>query len=208
MSARTPGLLGISANFEAQMAAPLDARMICDTKADLLLATTWEANDGGHYAYVGMIVTVNGDGTPANNGVYRLTALPYTSAGNWEQCGSATPVPAFAEIAFAYGDASPRTIYTTSGTQRVWQVLLAIDTPFNGTGPALTIGDSGDADRLMAATQNDPKTADVYSTQPAYEYSDGTAITLSITPGAGASAGSGKIQDCLARALEYGFGQD
>jgi hypothetical protein len=194
MTARTKGLASFSANFETQMAAPLDARMLCDTKADLLLATTWEANDGGHYAYVGMLVTVNGDSTSANNGVYRLTALPYTSAGNWERCGSSADAPAIAEIAFAYGDATPRTIYTTIGTQRVWQVLLSIDTPFNGTAPALTIGDAGDADRLMTATQNDPKTADVYSTQPAYEYSDGTAITLSITPGAGASAGSGKIQ--------------
>lgn len=90
---REKGSIPFSANFEAQKSAPIDARMICDTKADLLLATTWEANDGGHYAYVGMLVAVNGDSTPANNGVYRLTALPYTSAGNWEQLGSASPIP-------------------------------------------------------------------------------------------------------------------
>ena len=194
MTARTKGLASFSANFESQMAAPIDARMVCDTKADLLLATTWEANDGGHYAYVGMIVAVNEDSTPANNGVYRLAALPYTSAGNWEQTGTGSGSPSIAEIAFSYGDATPRTIYTTTGTQRVWQVALSIDTPFNGTSPSLTIGDAGDADRLMAASQNNPKTSDVYSTNPAYEYTTGTAITLTIVPGAGASAGSGKIQ--------------
>ena len=195
MSERTRGTLGVSANFEPQIAGPFDGRMVCDTKADLLLATTWEANDGGHYAYVGMIVAVNGDSTPANNGVYRLAALPYTSAGNWEQCTTpSSGGQTIAEIAFAYGDASPRTIYTIVGTQRVWQVALSIDTPFNGTSPSLTIGDAGDADRLMAATQNDPLTVSVYSSNPAYEYTTGTAITLTIVPGAGASAGSGKIQ--------------
>jgi hypothetical protein len=99
-----------------------------------------------------------------------------------------------AEIAFSYGDATPRTIHTTVDTRRVWQVLLAIDVPFNGASPSLAVGDAGDADRLMAATQNDPLTIGVYATQPAHEYASGTAITLTIVPGSGASAGSGKIQ--------------
>ena len=100
------------------------------------------------------------------------------------------------EINFAYGDASPLALYTipTSPAKTCWAVALAIDTPFNGTSPSLTIGDVGDADRLMAATQNDPTTAGTYTTNPAHVYAAGSVITLTIVPGAGASAGSGKIQ--------------
>ena len=115
--------------------------------------------------------------------------------GNWvDVTPGGTGQSVIAEINFSYGDATPRAIYSVVGTQRVWQVLLSIGVPFNGTSPSLSIGDAGDADRLMTVTQNDPKTVDVYSTNPAYEYTDGSVITLTITPGAGASAGSGKIQ--------------
>ena len=113
---------------------------------------------------------------------------------NWIAMAIGSAGVSIAEIAFAYGDATPRTIFTTVGTQRVWSVELSIDVPFNGTTPALKIGDAGNTSRLMATTQNDPKTVNVYSTSPAYEYAAGTAIILTITPGSGASAGSGKIQ--------------
>jgi hypothetical protein len=85
---RTNGLSSFSANFEPQVASPLDARHIVETKADLTTTSVWEANDGTVYTYVGMIVCVYNDGTPANNGVYYLTAADYTVAGNWEQLGS------------------------------------------------------------------------------------------------------------------------
>jgi len=86
--AREKGTVSFSANFEAQKAAPIDARMLVDTKADLISPTTWTANDGSIYAYLGMVVSVHSDSTPANNGVYQLTTLPYTIAGNWIQLGS------------------------------------------------------------------------------------------------------------------------
>lgn len=84
---RNKGIASFSANFEPQVAAPLDARMLVPTKAELLLAATWQANDGGVYSYVGMIVCVYADSTPANNGLYRLTAADYTQASNWTMAG-------------------------------------------------------------------------------------------------------------------------
>jgi len=86
---RTNGILGISANFEPQVAGAFDARAVVPTQADLLLATTWEANDGGTYIYVGMTVTVAEDSTPANNGVYiLLNVAGYTNINNWKFVGS------------------------------------------------------------------------------------------------------------------------
>lgn len=91
---RTKGLANFAANFEPLMAAPLDARMLVATRADLLSAATWTANDGSVYTYVGMTVSVNEDTTPENNGIYRLTAADYTDIDNWAQLGeggSGTP---------------------------------------------------------------------------------------------------------------------
>ena len=70
--ARVKGTLGISANFEPQIAAAFDARANVPTKADLILAATWVALDSGTYVYNGMTVTVSEDSTAANNGIYVL----------------------------------------------------------------------------------------------------------------------------------------
>ena len=100
------------------------------------------------------------------------------------------------EIAFAWGDASPRTIFTVpaSPALTLWRVGLLIDEPFNGVNPSVSVGDVTDAGRLMAAGQNDPLTAGVYASNPAILYTPGDEIRISITPGAGATAGSGKVQ--------------
>ena len=70
--ARVKGTLGISANFEPQIAAAFDARANVPTKADLILAATWVALDSGTYVYNGMTVTVSEDSTASNNGIYVL----------------------------------------------------------------------------------------------------------------------------------------
>lgn len=84
--ARSKGLLGISANFEPQIAAALDARDSVPTKAELYLTATWTANDGGIYTYVSMKTVVWNDGT--NNGMYILTGADYTNPVNWIKLGS------------------------------------------------------------------------------------------------------------------------
>ena len=95
------------------------------------------------------------------------------------------------EVAFSYGDATPVAAATALTGKLVYGVQIHIRVPFNGTGAALTVGDVGDTDRLMAAADNDPTAIGGYTTTPAYAYGSDTGITLSITPGAGASQGAG-----------------
>lgn len=97
------------------------------------------------------------------------------------------------ELAFAWGDASPRTIETVTSGKLVYGVQLHIDTAFNGSGAELTVGDAADPDRLMAAAQNDPTAAGTYTSAPVHRYGADTAVLLTITPGAGASAGAGLL---------------
>ena len=56
--ARNKGLASFSANFEPQVASPLDARDVVDTATDLISPSIWLANDGTNYTYVGMKVVV------------------------------------------------------------------------------------------------------------------------------------------------------
>jgi hypothetical protein len=72
-------------------------------------------------------------------------------------------------------------------------VQIHIRVPFDGIGAALTVGDAGDTDRLMAAADNDPTAVGSYTTTPAYAYGSDTGLTLGITPGAGASQGAGVL---------------
>lgn len=89
--ARVKGTLGISANFEPQIAASFDARANVPTKADLILAATWVALDSGTYVYNGMTVTVSEDSTAANNGIYVLldtAEIETTDYSGWLFIGS------------------------------------------------------------------------------------------------------------------------
>lgn len=85
---RTFGDSSFAANFEPKKAAPLDARTVVNTKAELLLLATWNSGDGNSYTYKGMLVAVINDPTSNNNGVYRLTDADYTSVSSWALIGT------------------------------------------------------------------------------------------------------------------------
>ena len=97
------------------------------------------------------------------------------------------------EVAFSYGDATPVAAATALAGKLVYGVQIHIRIPFDGTGAVLTVGDVGDTDRLMAATDNDPASVGSYTTTPSYAYGSDTGLTLGITPGAGASQGAGVL---------------
>lgn len=79
--ARRKGSLKLGSNIEPQVDAPLDARAVVPTTADLTDAGNWD------YFYVGMVVAVAETGR-----VYVLTGDPDepdpTDAANWRELGS------------------------------------------------------------------------------------------------------------------------
>ena len=75
--ARQKGSMNISGTIEPKAGGPLDARSVVPTLTDLTTAANFP------YAYVGMETYVT-----AENKKYRLTALPVTSADNWEEIGA------------------------------------------------------------------------------------------------------------------------
>lgn len=75
--ARTKGMLNLSGNLEVNAGAPLDARTVVPTVADLTNASNFQ------YKYIGMPVVVQATGD-----MYILTANDVTVAANWKQVGS------------------------------------------------------------------------------------------------------------------------
>lgn len=80
---REPGQLVFPANFERNIAAPLDAAQKVNTLNALTSPDTFRAvNDGIDYSYVGMYTVVVGD-SEQNNGFYILKQQPTTNIANW-----------------------------------------------------------------------------------------------------------------------------
>ena len=95
---RTPGVFNFSSNFEALIAAPLDARLTVTTYAALTDGATIP------YPYLGMIVVVTSDTGATTNGIYYCTDIGTTPA-----FASATTI--WTQVASSASDT-----YTTGGT--------------------------------------------------------------------------------------------
>ena len=75
--ARTKGSANFAGSLEVLAGAPLDAREVVGTVADLTTAATFD------YVYVGLKVYVK-----ENHKLYVLNDLNYTSSGSWSEIGS------------------------------------------------------------------------------------------------------------------------
>lgn len=80
--ARQKGTLSLASNIEPSMAAPLDARDVVNTVADLTTEGSFP------YSYVGMKVTVKATGD-----LYILTGADPTLSASWKKVGSDIVVP-------------------------------------------------------------------------------------------------------------------
>lgn len=97
------------------------------------------------------------------------------------------------EIPFSFGDATPLVLFTALAGKLIQRVTLFIESAFDGDTPSLMIGDEGDAARLMSAGENDPREEAAYQVTPNLSYDTDTQVKLFISPGSGASQGSGLV---------------
>jgi hypothetical protein len=95
-------------------------------------------------------------------------------------------------INFSYGDVTTQTIYALTAGQRITQVEIVFDVAFNVVS-TISVGDSGNTQRLMTTGQNNPLSTDVYATTPFYKYASNTDILLTLNTGMGATQGSGVV---------------
>lgn len=87
--ARARGTFNFSANLEVKKQGALDSRLVVQTYAELVLASTWADDDNKIWLYDGMIVSVVAD-TTGKNGVYKLNNKDaYNEASSWERIDAA-----------------------------------------------------------------------------------------------------------------------
>jgi hypothetical protein len=131
--ARNKGIFDFSNNFEVRARAPLDAKMLVETVADLVDPTQWSPNSSPseEWTYVGMIVSVYDDPAPSNNGIYRLKDTDYTIPGNWEKLESG------GGVSIAYIDGSLNNIRAT------YVADASLGTSFTWTNGILDASGSG-----------------------------------------------------------------
>lgn len=101
--------------------------------------------------------------------------------------------PTIPPIAFSFGDATPNDIYTATVDGTFTDVRMTIETDFDGTGPSVALGVTGDLDALLATNQSDPTEVGAYENAPDVHVSAGDQVIISITPGSGASQGAGRV---------------
>lgn len=81
---RNKGTFNFAANFEVLTKAPLDARLVVDTKSNLTDPAIWEDSNTNVWLYNGIVVSVVSDPTATNNGLYFLTdEANYNDPASW-----------------------------------------------------------------------------------------------------------------------------
>ena len=100
--------------------------------------------------------------------------------------------PSSEEIAFSWGDATPRIIQEMVTGLTINMIKLVIQTAFNGTGATLSLGIIGTPELFMATTENIPSVVGTYIVTPGYKFTSTNTVRLFITPGS-ASSGNGVI---------------
>lgn len=118
-----------------------------------------------------------------------FTAIGAVAGRRGERGPSGSAIPA---IAFSFGDASPRLLHTFDDAVMLADIAMVIDEPFDGAGAALRVLTGGGL-VLLDADQNAPALAATFEATPSAQLAAGAGIWLEITPGAGATAGAGKI---------------
>ena len=92
---------------------------------------------------------------------------------------------------FAFGDSSPRLLFDVERNLEVSSACIEITTPFNGTGAALSIGDSDDDEGVFPSYAVNPAEVGIYESATKYRIDEDDQVIMTITPGAGASQGAG-----------------
>ena len=98
-----------------------------------------------------------------------------------------------APVNFAYGDSSPRIIIPALTSKIVLAVNINITTPFDGAGASLSIGTLANPALLVDPMQLDLSVATEFEINPNVKFTTPADIYLTITPGAGATQGTGWI---------------
>jgi hypothetical protein len=92
------------------------------------------------------------------------------------------------------GGSGTTAVGTVSNTSRITLVSVEVTVAFDHASATLTVGDSGDPDRLVTDNDIDLTSTGTYAVQPAYQYTTGADVTINAYLNIGsATTGTAKI---------------
>ena len=103
--------------------------------------------------------------------------------------GSGAPDP----VNFSFGSVSQSSVLTMPFAGVINEVLIDVETPFNGIGVSLAIGTILDPQALMPASGNAMWSEGAYSASPMRHLLQGDQIRALYSAGAGATQGAARI---------------
>lgn len=107
--------------------------------------------------------------------------------------GGPGPTPADNEfyLRFSFGDSSPALIGEAAAGKAILSARILLEEPLDGTGAALSIGSASSPEDVMEELDVDVTQAAEFSVYPLKTFGTDTNVYLHITPGSGATTGSG-----------------
>lgn len=163
--ARNKGTFNFSANLEPKVQAPLDARTVVDTVAELTQAATWQDTNGDVWLFDGLVVSIAQTGE-----LYMLTdKAVYTSAASWKRIdggGAESDVYMVGDISTLTTSSQPTDIKDILGTPAALKAAVK-------AGKVIVVRSNGTDD-----TQNV-----LYAVQ--VSYSSGNTVAINGTFGVG-----------------------
>lgn len=163
--ARNKGTFNFSANLEPKVQAPLDARTVVDTVAELTQAATWQDTNSDVWLFDGLVVAIAQTGE-----LYMLTdKAAYTSAASWKRIdggGADSDVYMVGDISTLTTSSQPTDIKDILGTPAALKAAVK-------AGKVIVVRSNGTDD-----TQNA-----LYAVQ--VSYSSGNTVAINGTFGVG-----------------------
>lgn len=122
--ARSKGTFNFSANLEPKVQAPLDARTVVDTVAELTQAATWQDTNSDVWLFDGLVVSIAKTGE-----LYMLTnKAAYTSAASWKRIdggGAESDVYMVGDITTLTNSSDEREIISVVGNRAAFDAAWA-----------------------------------------------------------------------------------
>lgn len=92
-----------------------------------------------------------------------------------------------------YNSSGTVAMFSTGAADIITRIQIIVDTAFNGTTPAVSIGISGTVSKYLASSQVDLATIGVYEVTPGLVAQGAEAMIATFTAGGGASTGAARI---------------
>lgn len=101
--------------------------------------------------------------------------------------------PDFQEFSFTFASGSPFLLTPLRAGDRMMRAVVVIDTVFNGAGAGVQLGTAASPGGIFSTADIDVTVADYYQSLQIFQLAVTANLQLEITPGAGATQGSGRV---------------